>query len=43
MTVYNPKYQGGGYLIEAVNVDKPLERATVRVPTLGGMRGAILG
>ena len=41
-TVYNAKYQGGGYLIEQVNVDKPLERAVVRVPTLGGMRGQIL-
>jgi hypothetical protein len=34
---------GGGYLIEAINVDKPLERACYRVPTLGGMRGQILG
>ena len=41
-TVYNAKFQGGGYLIEAINVDKPLERSCIRVPTLGGMRGSIL-
>jgi hypothetical protein len=42
LSVYNAKYQGGGYLIEAINVDRPLERAYVRVHTLGGMRGAVL-
>lgn len=41
-TVYNTKFNGGGYLIEAINVDKPLERFCFKVATLGGMRGAIL-
>lgn len=42
VSVYDTRYQGGGFLVEAVHVDKPAERAYLRVPTLMGMRGEIL-
>jgi hypothetical protein len=38
-TVYGTQNIGGGYLIEAINVDKPDLRVYARLPTLGGMRG----
>lgn len=41
-SVYNTRYQGGGYLIEAIHVDKPSERAYLRLDTFMGMRGEIL-
>lgn len=41
-TVYNARHQGGGFLIEAVHVDKPHQRAYLRLPTIMGMRGEIL-
>lgn len=41
-SVYNTRNHGGGFLVEAVNVDKPLQRAYMRTPTLMGMRGQIL-
>lgn len=41
-TVYNARHYGGGFLVEAVNVDKPHQRAYWRRPTLMGMRGEIL-
>jgi hypothetical protein len=37
-SILNSKYQGGGYLIEAINVDKPHERTYLRLSSLRGMR-----
>lgn len=42
VTVYNTRYQGGGYLIEAINIDRPTQRAYIRVASLFGMRGELL-
>jgi hypothetical protein len=42
VSVYNTRYQGGGYLIEAINVDRPKQRAYLRAASLLGMRGEIL-
>lgn len=41
-SVFNAKYHGGGYLVEAINVDRNMQRAYLRVPTLVGMRGELL-
>lgn len=41
-SIHNLKYQGGGYLVEAINVDKPHERTYMKLKTLLGMRGRIL-
>ena len=39
VSVYNTKHHGGGFLIEGVNVDKPWQRAFIRLPSLLGIRG----
>ena len=41
-SIHNLKYQGGGYLVEAINVDKPHERAYMKLLSLRGMRGKVL-
>lgn len=41
-TVYNARNRGGGFWVEAVNVDKPHQRAYLRLATMMGMRGEIL-
>lgn len=41
-TVYNARARDDCYIIEAVHVDRPYERAYMTYPTLKGMRGQIL-
>jgi hypothetical protein len=42
-SIFNLKYHGlGGYLIEAINVDRPDQRAYLRLDSVYGMRGKIL-
>lgn len=41
-SVFNAAHHGGGYLVEAINVDRNLQRAYLRVPTLVGIRGELL-
>ena len=41
-SVYNTRNHGGGFLVEAINVDKPVQRAYMQFPSFMGMRGQIL-
>lgn len=41
-TIYNTEELGGGFLVEAVNIDKPHQRAYIRLKTLVGLRGLAL-
>ena len=41
-TVYNAQERDQCYIIEAIHIDRPYERAYYNYPTLKGMRGQIL-